>query len=90
METREASVVPKGWLRVLFWSVALVALAPVAGMVFAFAIVPALPIVLGIGYVLGPMNWLADLEDRRNEHAAAPGEAPSSWEAHHGALAHAH
>jgi hypothetical protein len=98
METHEASMVVEGaaerprWLRVLVGIAAAIALAPVAGMVLAFAIVPALPIVLAIGYVLGPMNFLADLEDRRNEGiGAGRGASPpiDAHHAHHGAFAHA-
>jgi hypothetical protein len=41
---------------------ALVALSPVIGMIIVFAFIPALPIVLAIGAVLGPMNWIEEKE----------------------------
>ena len=55
------------WLRMLVGVVTVVALSPVIGMVLAFAVLPALPIVLAIGFVLGPVNWFVDLEEAEEE-----------------------
>ncbi|HEY8088627.1 MAG TPA: hypothetical protein VIF09_12300 [Polyangiaceae bacterium] len=49
--------------RVLLGVAAGVALMPVVGMILVFALLPALPIVLAIGAVLGPMNWIEEKEE---------------------------
>ncbi len=53
-------------------------------MVLAFAILPALPIVLAIGFVLGPINWLEDRE------VGEELEEEGSQEHGHGHWTHAH
>jgi hypothetical protein len=88
-EAREASMVkaPPGRLAMVFVGiVTMVALAPVAGMVLAFAILPALPIVLAIGLVLGPINWA---EDKLDE-AASRQDRDQDHPDHHTPLIHAH
>ncbi len=40
----------------------LLLLSPVIGMVLVFVVLPALPIVLGLGAVLGPMTLMKDIE----------------------------
>ena len=60
-----------------------IALAPVAGMILAFAVLPALPIVLAIGLVLGPMNWLADrIEESEHRRDRDPGYPRALEHAH--------
>jgi hypothetical protein len=88
-EAREASAVKPalGRVAMLFVGIAtMVALAPVVGMVLAFAILPALPIVLAIGLVLGPMNWL---EDRLEEAERRQGH-DEGQQGHPTPLVHAH
>jgi hypothetical protein len=89
MEAREASAEKPALGRVAMLFVGLVtivALAPVAGMVIAFAIIPALPIVLAIGLVLGPVNWLEDrLEEAERRRGHDEGE-----QGHPTPLVHAH
>ena len=53
------------WVRVLVGAAAAVALAPVAGMVLFFAIIPALPIGLFVGFVCLPDHLDRILTDRR-------------------------
>ena len=89
MEASEASAVirneaPEGrWLKIIVGLVTLVLLSPVIGMVIMFAVIPALPIVLALGFVLGPMNWIEDLEEE-----AEASEDGSPWVAPH-RVAHA-
>lgn len=82
METNEVSRgVSKRNLAVTV--VTLLLLSPVIGMVLVFAFLPALPIVLAIGAVLGPMTLLKEIEPR---HALQPEE----WEARHAMALEAH
>ena len=60
---------PARWPKVLIGIATFILLTPVMGMVLVFAVLPALPIVLMIGTVLGPMNLLAK-GDREEENEA--------------------
>ena len=75
---------PIGALKIVVSLVTLLLLAPVIGMLLVFAVLPALPIALLVGTVLGPMN-LFD-----NHEAEDEDEAWEVWEARHLAEAHAH
>jgi hypothetical protein len=59
-------------------------LSPVIGMLLVFAVLPALPIALLVGIVLGPMN-LFNNHELEDEDAAY-----EVWEARHLAEAHGH
>jgi hypothetical protein len=87
----DASVVkaPPGRAAMLFVGiVTIIALAPVAGMVLAFAILPALPIVLAIGLVLGPINWIDDKLDEAELRQDR--DQDQDQDHHHTPLIHAH
>ncbi len=89
MEAHEASALEvKRWVRIVGGIAAAVALAPVAGMVLAFAIMPALPFLLALGFVLGPINWLEDREVGDPEEGDEPVH-DQAWFAAHGLPAHA-
>jgi hypothetical protein len=61
----DASFFSQGWVRFLIGAAAAVALAPVAGMVLFFAVLPALPIGLFVGFVVLPDHLDRILTDRR-------------------------
>jgi hypothetical protein len=46
---------------------ATIVLSPIAGMVLVFAVMPALPIALAVGAVLGPMNLFNNGEAEEEE-----------------------
>ena len=78
MDTREGS----RW-NAFVCAVTLMLLSPVIGMVLVFALLPALPIVLAIGAILGPMTLLKDVEPHEDL-------APEEWEARRILARHAH
>ena len=64
--------------RILLGIIASVALAPVAGMVLVFAVLPALPIALLIGAMLGPstlLGYAQQEEDERDPRSLLDGMA---------------
>ena len=65
IEGRDGSFFSQPWVRALVAMAAAVALAPVAGMVLFFAIIPALPIGLFVGFVCLPDHLDRILTDRR-------------------------
>ena len=72
------------WPKVVISIVTLLLLSPVIGMVLVFAVLPALPLVLLVGSVLGPMNLFSNGE-REDED-----EAYEIWERRRLEPAHAH
>jgi uncharacterized membrane protein len=71
---------PARWPKVLVGIAAFILLTPVMAMVLVFAVIPALPIALMLGTILGPMNLISK-GDREEEN-----EAFEIW---HDRLAHA-
>jgi hypothetical protein len=57
-------------VRILLGILGAIALAPVAGMVLVFAVLPALPIVLCIGAMLGPSTLLGYGQQEEDEREA--------------------
>jgi len=53
--------------RILLGIIASLALAPVAGMVLVFAVLPALPIALLVGAFLGPSTLLGYAQQEEDE-----------------------
>jgi hypothetical protein len=74
------------WPKVLIGIATFLLLSPVIGMVLVFAVLPALPLALLVGSVLGPMNLFPNGEREEED------ENYAFWEArrHHHAEAHAH
>jgi len=70
------------WPKILVSIATLLLLSPVIGMLLVFAVLPALPLALLIGSVLGPMNLFSNGE-QEDEDAAA-----DLWERRR--LEHAH
>jgi hypothetical protein len=66
MEPRHTSesFFSRGWVQVLLGMAATFALLPVAGMVLIFAVLPALPIALFVGFVCMPDHLEGILTDR--------------------------
>jgi hypothetical protein len=93
MDTQKAPTLTDArWFKIVVAIVTLIVLSPVIGMVIAFAVIPALPIVLSLGYVLGPINFLADREEDEEEQRWSHPEPLAGWDhlRGHARLAHAH
>jgi hypothetical protein len=69
------------WGKIALGVVAAIVLSPVAGMVLAFAVIPALPVALVAGAVLGPMNLFENGEAEDEDE---------KWRYHELHEAHAH
>jgi hypothetical protein len=82
MKTNEQSSEFTRWKAVVS-GLTLLLLSPVIGMVFVFVLLPALPIVLGIGAVLGPMTLLRNVVPHEDL-------TPADWDVRHAMALEAH
>ena len=72
-----SSIGPK--LRIFIGVMSALALLPVAGMVFVFAIIPAMPFVLAMALVIEPRHWFEAIDE----------EVEVLWSHRHHVYAHA-
>jgi hypothetical protein len=49
--------------RIVVGVMTVLVLSPVVGMILVFAVLPALPIALAVGAVIGPMDWFKEKEE---------------------------
>ncbi len=81
-DDRGVTLFERRGVRILIGIVSTLALLPVAGMVFIFAIVPALPLVLATVLVIKPQHWIETFDEeveillsRPRHHHHAPAHA---------------